>query len=60
MEKLHMIIITFPQVLIENDLHLGTNAKLDLESQKQNQKWVPRISYVSKSGIAQDLSPTGW
>ncbi len=33
-----MIIIRFPQVLIENDLYLGINAKLDLESQKQNQK----------------------
>ena len=29
-----MIIIKFPQVLIENDLHLGINAKIDLESQK--------------------------
>ena len=46
MEKLHMIIIKFPQVLIENDLYLGINAKLDLESQKQNQKWVPRLSYI--------------
>ena len=40
MEKLQIIIITLPQVLIENDLHLGINATLDLESQKQNQKWV--------------------
>ncbi len=31
MEKVHIILITFPQVLIENDLHLGINAKLDLE-----------------------------
>ena len=29
-----MIIMEFPQVLIENDLHLGINAKIDLESQK--------------------------
>ena len=34
MERLHMIIIRFPQVLKENDLHLGINAKLDIESQK--------------------------
>ena len=40
MEKLQIIIITFRQVLIDNDLHLGINTKLDLESQKQNQKWV--------------------
>ena len=41
-----MIIIKCPQVLTENDFHLGINAKLDLESQTQNQKWVPRLSYV--------------
>ncbi len=44
MEKLHMIIIRFPQVLIENDFHLGINAQLELES--QNQKRVPRLNYV--------------
>ena len=32
-----MIIIKFPQVLIENDLHLGINAKLDLESPKKSE-----------------------
>ena len=41
-----MIIIKFLQVLIENDLHLAIHAKLDLESQKQNQKCVSRLSYV--------------
>ena len=53
-----MIIIKFPQVLIENDLHLGINANLDLEPQIQNQNWVSRLSYVQKSGVAHDLSPT--
>ena len=32
-----MIIIKFPQVLIENDLHLGINVKLDLESHKKSE-----------------------
>ena len=31
-------IIKFHQVLIENDLQLDINAKLDLESQNKNQK----------------------
>ena len=53
-----MIIIKFHQVLIENDLHIGINANLDLESPKKNQKWVPRLSYVEKNGIAHDLSHT--
>ena len=35
---LHMVIIKFHQVLIENDLQLDINAKLDLESQNKNQK----------------------
>ena len=35
---LHMVIIKFHQVLIENDLQLDINAKLDLESQNENQK----------------------
>ena len=35
---LNMFIIKFHQVLIENDLQLDINAKLDLESQKKNQK----------------------
>ena len=35
---LHMIIIKFHQVLIENDLQLDINAKLDPESQNKNQK----------------------
>ena len=35
---LHIVIIRFNQVLIENDLQLDENAKLDLESQNQNQK----------------------
>ena len=34
----NIIIIKFHQVLIKNDLYLDINAKLDLESQKQNQK----------------------
>ena len=33
-----MIIIKFHQNLIENDLELDINAKLDLESQNKNQK----------------------
>ena len=36
MEKSHMIIIKFLQVLIENDLHLGINTKLDLEKKIRN------------------------
>ena len=35
---LHMVIIKFHEVLIENDLQLDINAKLDLESQNKNQK----------------------
>ena len=35
---LHMVIIKCHQVLIENDLQLDINAKLDLESQNKNQK----------------------
>ena len=35
---LHMVIIKFHQVLIENDLQLDINAKLDLQSQNKNQK----------------------
>ena len=37
---MHMIrpIFKFHQVLIENDLYFDNNAKIDLESQKQNQK----------------------
>ena len=34
---LHMVIIKFHQVLIENDLQLDINAKLDLESQNKNE-----------------------
>ena len=33
-----MVIIKFHKVLIENDLQLDINAKLDLESQHKNQK----------------------
>ena len=33
-----MVIIKFHQGLIENDLQLDINAKLDLESQNKNQK----------------------
>ena len=29
-----MIIIEFPQVLIDNDLHFGIHVMIDLESQK--------------------------
>ena len=35
---LHMVILKFHQVLIENDLQLDINAKRDLESQNKNQK----------------------
>ena len=35
---LDMVIIKFHQVLIENDLQLDINAKLDIESQNKNQK----------------------
>ena len=35
---LHMVIIKFHEVLIENDLQLDINAKFDLESQNKNQK----------------------
>ena len=35
---LQLVIIKFNQVLIENDLQLDINAKLDLESQYKNQK----------------------
>ena len=35
---LHMVIIKFHQVLIENDIELDINAKLGLESQNKNQK----------------------
>ena len=35
---LQLVIIKFHQVLIENDLQLDINAKLDLESQNKNQK----------------------
>ena len=35
---LHMVIFKFHEVLIENDLHLDINAKLDLEAQNKNQK----------------------
>ena len=41
-----MIIIKFHQVLIKNDIHFDLNANLDLESQNQNRKWVPRLNYV--------------
>ena len=35
---IHMVIIKFHQVLIENDLQLDINDKLDLESQNKKQK----------------------
>ena len=35
---LHVVIIKFHQVLIENDLQLDINAKLDLESHNKNEK----------------------
>ena len=34
---LHMVIIKFHKVLIENDLQLDINAKRDLESQKKSE-----------------------
>ena len=41
-----MVIFKFHEVLIENDLQLDVNAKLDLDSQNKNQKSVPRPNYV--------------
>ena len=35
---LHMVIIKFHEVLIDNDLQLDINAKFDPESQNKNQK----------------------
>ena len=32
-----MIIIKFPQVSIENDIHLGIKGKFDLESHKKSE-----------------------
>ena len=55
-----MIIIKLHQILIENDLQLDIDDQLDLESQIRNQKLVPRLNYVYKSGIIHDFRSSGW
>ena len=41
-----MIIIEFPQVLIDNELHLGIHVMIDLESQKYiKNEFIDSIMY---------------
>ena len=55
-----MVIIKFHQVLIENDLQLDINAKLDLESQnKIRNEFLDSIMCRQVVHTVHDLRPTG-